>query len=249
MFHLGWFLGQGFGIQPWRGTFDGSAWQDWMKPQRYVEMAAALERGGYDFVFIEDTAMIEDTYGGSAEFTLAHGEMAPKNDPLPLVPLMAAGTKHIGIINTMSTIQYAPYTAARLMTTLDHLTDGRVGLNLVTSSPHAAAQNFGHDKHLAHDLRYKMADEWMDPGRPAVGLLGPRRRHPRRGQRLLRRPRQSPARQLRRRVLQVPRPAQHRPEPPAAARHLPGRRLPAGPGARRPATPTRSSPQSRASRR
>jgi long-chain alkane monooxygenase len=162
VFHLGWFLGQGFGIQPWRGPFDGTAWQDWMKPQRYVEMAAALERGGYDFVFIEDTAMIEDTYGGSAEFTLAHGEMAPKNDPLPLVPLMAAGSRHIGIINTMSTIQYAPYTAARLMTTLDHLTDGRAGVNVVTSVTHRVAQNFGLDQHLPHDERYAMAGEWLD---------------------------------------------------------------------------------------
>ncbi|GAA1855185.1 NtaA/DmoA family FMN-dependent monooxygenase [Pseudonocardia ailaonensis] len=162
MFHLGWFLGQGFGIQPGRGVFDGNAWRDWMKPQRYVEMTAALERGGYDFVFIEDTAMIEDTYGGSAEFTLAHGEMAPKNDPLPLVPLMAQGSRHIGIINTMSTIQYAPYTAARLMTTLDHLTDGRAGINVVTSVTHRVAQNFGFDEHLPHDKRYGMAAEWMD---------------------------------------------------------------------------------------
>ena len=162
MFHLGWFLGQGFGIQPWRGQFDGNAWRDWMKPQRYVELTAALERGNYDFVFIEDTAMIEDTYGGSSEFTLAHGEMAPKNDPLPLVPLMAAGTKHIGIINTMSTIQYAPYTAARLMTTLDHLTEGRAGVNVVTSVTHRVAQNFGYDEHLPHDERYAMAGEWMD---------------------------------------------------------------------------------------
>ncbi|GAA4556846.1 NtaA/DmoA family FMN-dependent monooxygenase [Pseudonocardia xishanensis] len=162
MFHLGWFLGSGFGIQPGRGTFDGRAWRDWMRPRRYVEMATALESGGYDFVFIEDTAMIEDTFGGSAAWTLAHGEMAPKNDPLPLVPLMAAGSKHIGIINTMSTIQYAPYTAARLMTTLDHLTDGRAGVNVVTSVTHRVAQNFGYDEHLPHDERYAMAGEWMD---------------------------------------------------------------------------------------
>lgn len=162
MFHLGWFLGQGFGIQPWRGPFDGNAVHDWMNPDRYVELTSSLERGGYDFVFIEDTAMVEDTYGGSAAFTLAHGEMAPKNDPLPLVPLMAQRSKHIGIINTISTIQYPPYLAARLMTTLDHLTDGRAGINVVTSVTHRVAQNFGHDQHFAHDERYLMAEEWMD---------------------------------------------------------------------------------------
>lgn len=162
MFHLGWFLGQGFGIQPWRGMFDGNAAQDWMKPERYVDLTSSLERGGYDFVFIEDTAMVEDTYGGSAEFTLAHGEMAPKNDPLPLVPLMTQRSKHIGVINTMSTIQYPPYLAARLMTTLDHLTDGRAGVNVVTSVTNRVAQNFGYDEHLPHDERYTMASEWMD---------------------------------------------------------------------------------------
>jgi FMN-dependent oxidoreductase (nitrilotriacetate monooxygenase family) len=133
-----------------------------MKPERYIDLAASLERGAYDFVFIEDTAMIEDTYGGSAEWTLAHGEMAPKNDPLPLVPLMTRGSKHIGVINTMSTVQYQPYTAARLMTTLDHLTDGRAGINVVTSVTHRVAQNFGYDEHLPHDERYKMAAEWME---------------------------------------------------------------------------------------
>lgn len=162
MFHLGWFLGQGFGIQPWRGVFDGDAAHDWMKPDRYIELAAALERGGYDFVFIEDTAMVEDTYGGSAAWTLAHGEMAPKNDPLPLVPLMTRGSRHIGVINTMSTIQYQPYTAARLMVTLDHLTEGRAGVNVVTSVTHRVAQNFGYDEHLPHDERYVMAGEWME---------------------------------------------------------------------------------------
>lgn len=162
MFHLGWFLGQGFGMQPWRGVFDGNAATDWMKPERYVDLAVSLERGGYDFVFIEDTAMIEDTYGGSAQWTLAHGEMAPKNDPLPLVPLMTRGSRHIGVINTMSTIQYQPYTAARLMVTLDHLTEGRAGVNVVTSVTHRVAQNFGLEEHLAHDERYVMAAEWMD---------------------------------------------------------------------------------------
>ena len=67
----------------------------------------------------------------------------------------------MGIIGTASTSFYPPFLAARLFRTLDHLTEGRVGLNLVTSSPHAAAQNYGHDKHFEHDLRYKMADEWM----------------------------------------------------------------------------------------
>jgi FMN-dependent oxidoreductase (nitrilotriacetate monooxygenase family) len=88
--------------------------------------------------------------------------MAPKSDPLPLVPLLTGATRHIGIAPTISTSFYHPYMAARLMTTLDHLTEGRVGINVVTSVNHRAAQNFGFDRHFDHDLRYEMADEWLD---------------------------------------------------------------------------------------
>jgi FMN-dependent oxidoreductase (nitrilotriacetate monooxygenase family) len=88
--------------------------------------------------------------------------MAPKNDPLPLIPLMTQASRHIGVIGTISTTQYPPFLAARLMTTLDHLTEGRAGINVVTSVTNRVAQNFGRDFHLEHDLRYEMADEWMD---------------------------------------------------------------------------------------
>jgi FMN-dependent oxidoreductase (nitrilotriacetate monooxygenase family) len=88
--------------------------------------------------------------------------MAPKNDPMPLIPLMTAASKHIGIIGTVSTIQYPPFLAARLMTTLDHLTEGRAGINVVTSVTDRVAQNFGFEQHVEHDLRYEMAGEWME---------------------------------------------------------------------------------------
>jgi FMN-dependent oxidoreductase (nitrilotriacetate monooxygenase family) len=162
MFHLGWFLGNGFGIQPWYGDWAGNNAIDWMKPGIYVDLTTALERAGFDYLFIEDTAMVEDTYKGTMEASLKWGAMAPKNDPLPLVPLLAQATKHIGIINTISTIQYPPYLAARLMTTLDHLTEGRAGVNVVTSVTNRVAQNFGYDRHLEHDDRYEMAGEWLD---------------------------------------------------------------------------------------
>jgi FMN-dependent oxidoreductase (nitrilotriacetate monooxygenase family) len=167
MFHLGWFLGNGFGIQAWNtvggdGPWVGTNVRDWMKPDLYVDMAASLERAGFDYILIEDTAMVEDTFGGSAEATLRRGFMAPKNDPMPLVPLMTQRSKHIGIIPTVSIIQYHPYLAARLFTTLDHLTEGRVGMNVVTSVSDRVAQNFGFERHLDHDERYQMAHEWIE---------------------------------------------------------------------------------------
>jgi FMN-dependent oxidoreductase (nitrilotriacetate monooxygenase family) len=166
MFHLGWFLGNGFGIQPWNpaadGPWTGTNHVDWMKPDLYVDLTDSLERAGFDYILIEDTAMVEDTYEGSAETSLRRGFMAPKNDPMPLVPLMTQRTRHIGVVPTVSTIQYHPYLAARLFTTLDHLTRGRVGMNVVTSVTDRVAQNFGYEQHFDHDERYLMAAEWIE---------------------------------------------------------------------------------------
>ncbi|UFS57970.1 NtaA/DmoA family FMN-dependent monooxygenase [Subtercola endophyticus] len=178
MIHLGWFLGNGFGIQPWNekggdGPWVGSNVTDWMKPDIYVDLATSMERAGFDYILIEDTAMVEDSYHGTAETSLRRGFMAPKNDPMPLVPLMTQRTKHIGIIPTASVIQYPPYLAARLFTTLDHLTEGRVGLNVVTSVTDRVAQNYGYAEHFEHDERYRMAQEWVEVVQQLQGTWAP----------------------------------------------------------------------------
>lgn len=162
MFHLGWFLGDSYGIHNWTGPWSGNVRWNWNQPGLYVDLTTSLERSGFDFLFIEDTAMVEDTLNGSMETSLKYGIMTPKNDPLPLMPLLTQATRHIGIISTMSTIQYPPYLAARLMATMDHLTGGRAGVNVVTSVTNRVAQNFGYDEHMEHDLRYVQAGEWLD---------------------------------------------------------------------------------------
>jgi len=162
MFHLGWFLGDSTGIHKWTGSWASTNGKDWTKPDIYIDLATSLERGGFDLLFIEDTAMVEDTFGGSMETTLKYGMMAPKNDPMMYIPLLARATKHLGLVGTVSTIQYPPYLAARQAVTLDHLTAGRSGINVVTSVTHRVAQNFGYDRHLEHAERYAMADEWME---------------------------------------------------------------------------------------
>jgi len=161
---MAWFV-DGYTPSPdkvWRGPWAGQLRTEWAGPSFWVDIATSLERGGFDMYFQEDTAMVEDTYGGSMEATLKYALMAPKNDPLPLAPILAQATRHIGIVPTISTIQYHPYLAARLGVTLDHLTEGRVGLNIVTSVSHAVARNFGFDRMPEHDERYVMAEEWMD---------------------------------------------------------------------------------------
>lgn len=106
--------------------------------------------------------MINDSYEGHSGTTLRRAAGAPKNDPMPLVPLIARGTSRIGVVVTVTTSFYPPFLAARLGATLDHLTHGRVGFNLVTASGHRAAQNYGLEKHIEHDMRYEIADEWME---------------------------------------------------------------------------------------
>lgn len=160
MFHIGWFI-PGGGVQGWGSKWAGSIASTWMRPDIYIDLCRALESACFDYIMIEDSLMIADTFRGTMEHSLARAFTAPKNDPLPMLPLLTQATKHIGVIGTITSSFYPPYTAARLGTTLDHLTEGRVGLNIVTSSSHRTAQNYGLEKHIEHDERYLIADEWM----------------------------------------------------------------------------------------
>jgi FMN-dependent oxidoreductase (nitrilotriacetate monooxygenase family) len=162
MFHLGWFLKGGIGVQGWSTGWTGAIATSWMKPDLYIDMARALEEAGFDYIMIEDSLMIRDTYKSNMQFALARAISAPKMDPMPMIPLIAQATSRIGIIATLATSFTHPFHAARLGATLDLLTQGRVGLNLVTASAHRSAQNFGYDEHFEHDHRYEMAEEWME---------------------------------------------------------------------------------------
>ncbi|MBS7789111.1 LLM class flavin-dependent oxidoreductase [Roseococcus sp. SDR] len=83
-------------------------------------------------------------------------------DPLTLLPALAAVTERIGLIATASTTYNDPYHVARKFASLDHISNGRAGWNLVTTANPDAAQNFGHDEHMAHGERYKRAREFYD---------------------------------------------------------------------------------------
>jgi FMN-dependent oxidoreductase (nitrilotriacetate monooxygenase family) len=161
MFHFGWFVGKGYSVHGWNQSWSGDIGTEWMEPDLYMDLARGLERACFDCLVIEDGSFISDAYQGSSEWYLRNAYAVPKSDPLPLVPLLGYVTKHVGIVATITTSFYPPYIAARLGATLDHLTHGRVGLNIVTAHNDRAAQNFGLDRHYEHDLRYEMADEWM----------------------------------------------------------------------------------------
>lgn len=133
-----------------------------MTPDLYVDAAHALERAGFDYLMFEDGSFVPDAYGSSMEWSLSHAATAPKHDPLPLVSLLAQETEHIGLIATITTSFYPPYLAARLLATLDHVSNGRIGLNVVTSHNDRTAQNYGQPQQLDHDLRYDVAADWLD---------------------------------------------------------------------------------------
>jgi len=131
-------------------------------PGHWTELARLLEAGYFDAIFLADVLGAYDVYQGSADAALRHGVQAPLNDPLALVPLMAQATKHLGFGVTCALTYEHPYTFARRISTLDHLTRGRIGWNIVTGYLDSAARNLGLDRQLSHDERYDLADEYMD---------------------------------------------------------------------------------------
>lgn len=158
-FHLGFFMK--FGPPAWQAATDRFSGSDWPTGTFFVDLAQKLERAKFDFVLFEDTSTVTDKYGGSMALDLKHAIYAPKHDPLPLLPVMAHGTEHIGLIGTASTTLYPPFLLARLFSTLDSLTSGRVGWNIVTSSETNTAKNYGLDALPSHETRYAMADEFV----------------------------------------------------------------------------------------
>ena len=128
----------------------------------WIELATMLEAGGFDAVFLADVIGAYDVFRSGTETALREGLQIPSNDPLLVIPAMAAVTKHLGFGVTFSTSYEPPFAFARRMSTLDHLTKGRVGWNIVTSYLPNAARNFGLDGEIPHDLRYKIADEYLD---------------------------------------------------------------------------------------
>lgn len=156
--HFGWFMN--FTANEWNTPFgnDGNPWNG----KFYIEMAQAMEKACFDYIMIEDTLMVSEAYGGNSEVYLKYATMAPKHDPAPLAAIMAAATSKMGVVATMSTTFYPPFLLARLASTLDSIAEGRFGWNIVTSGEDGSAQNFGMDKLTEHDLRYDIADEYVD---------------------------------------------------------------------------------------
>ena len=128
----------------------------------WTEVARTAERGGFDGVFFADVRGIYDVYDDDREPAIERAVQTPSNDPAYLVPAMAEVTDHLGFAITKSTSYNHPYQLAREFSTLDHVTDGRVAFNVVTSYLESAAANLGVGDRMDHDERYDRADEFID---------------------------------------------------------------------------------------
>lgn len=128
----------------------------------WVELAKLLERGKFDALFLADVVGVYDVYRGNREAAVTQAAQIPVNDPMLLIPAMAYATEHLGFAFTSSVLQYHPFTFARLISTLDHLTKGRIAWNIVTSYLESAGRNFGQPGLPHHDERYDIADEYLE---------------------------------------------------------------------------------------
>ena len=127
----------------------------------WIELARLLEAGLFDGVFFADVLGAYDVYGGGPDAALRSAVQVPVNDPLLVIPAMAAVTEHLGFGVTVN-LSYEPVMPlARRFSTLDHLTDGRVGWNVVTGYLDSAARAAGRPKQAAHDDRYDAAEPIM----------------------------------------------------------------------------------------
>lgn len=171
-FHLAWFL-QGSSVQAWGEAWTGHIGTSWMRPELFLDMARSLERACFDYILLEDSSYVGESFGGTTELYLKKGLSVPRQDPSVVAALMTQVTSRIGIVPTFGTYAYHPYLLARLVATLDQVSGGRAGWNVVTGSSDFAAMNFGLPGMPEHDLRYDMADEFMDVCRGLWGSWEP----------------------------------------------------------------------------
>ncbi|WP_431303715.1 LLM class flavin-dependent oxidoreductase [Sediminicoccus sp. BL-A-41-H5] len=144
----------------WTHPRDTSA--NYSRLEHWLDLARLLERGLFDGLFLADVLGVYDVLDGSPDAALRGAVQVPLLDPAMIVPAMAAVTSQLGFGITANLSYEAPYLFARRMSTLDHLTNGRIGWNIVTGYLDSAARAMGLSRQMAHDHRYDMADEYME---------------------------------------------------------------------------------------
>ncbi|KAI4609923.1 hypothetical protein J4E83_008487 [Alternaria metachromatica] len=143
----------------WRHPDDRS--HEFNNIEHWAELAKLLENAKIHGIFVADVLGGYDVYNGNLDAAKISGAQWPVNEPLAIVSAMAAVTKSIGFGVTVSTTYEQPYHLARRLSTVDHLSKGRLGWNIVTSYLDSAARNMGMKEQLPHDERYAQAEEYV----------------------------------------------------------------------------------------
>src|SRR5699024_3621726 len=128
----------------------------------WTKLAKTLEKGKFDALFLADVIGMYDVYKNNYQTAIEQAVQVPAHDPFLIISAMAQATKNLGFAVTASATYIEPYQLARKFSTLDHITKGRIGRNIVTSYLESEAINLGLNKQIAHDERYDRADEYMD---------------------------------------------------------------------------------------
>jgi FMN-dependent oxidoreductase (nitrilotriacetate monooxygenase family) len=139
----------------------------------YEEIARIAERGCVDMIFFGDGTGIPDTWRSSLDEAVKWGIQWPRLDMSPFITCMSRVTKHIGFCLTYSSTFMHPFYTARLLNSLDHITNGRLAFNVIASSRGADAANYGYDELMEHDQRYERMEEFIDVCKALWESVGP----------------------------------------------------------------------------
>ncbi len=156
----------------WRspGSWPGKTFPD---VAMYEDIARIGERGCLDMIFSGDGTGIPSTWRGSTDAAVEWGITWPRQDLSPMMTAMSRVTERIGFGLTYAATFMHPYYIARLMNALDHITGGRIALNVVTSTRLADAANFGFDALMEHGTRYDRLEEFVDVCRALWDSVAP----------------------------------------------------------------------------
>ncbi|MDI9918142.1 NtaA/DmoA family FMN-dependent monooxygenase [Rhodococcus sp. IEGM 1379] len=141
------------------GSWTGADYPDL---HMFTELARTAERGGIDMLFFGDGVGIPDTWENSADAAVKWGISWPRHDMSPIIAALGQATSKIGFGLTYSSTYMHPFYIARLLNSLDHVTNGRIAFNVVASARTSDAANYGFDQLMNHDMRYERMEEFID---------------------------------------------------------------------------------------
>ena len=144
----------------WRHPKDKINW-DWSRPAYWQHMARTMERGLFDAIFIADELAPYNNYEGSSDATVKYAVQCPVHEPSTIVPILTTATTHIGVGVTLSTAFEHPYSMVRRLSSLDHLSGGRVAWNIVSSYSKSEWDAYGAEM-TNRSGRYERMEEYME---------------------------------------------------------------------------------------